>query len=116
MEFFDLDYEVESGQTLNVYIAEGKVLRLRNAKLGKEIDETVFLEISVDGKQLVAGKLNPHRQPQQDLKMMIDKDFKISHTGSNGIVYLSGYITDQTTIYSSNDDEEEETAKKEEGN
>ncbi|KAL6579713.1 hypothetical protein OROMI_007737 [Orobanche minor] len=97
MEFFDLDYEVESGQTLNVNIAEGKVMRLRKAKLGKEIDETVFLEISVDGKQLVAGKLNPHRRPQQDLKLLIDKDFKISHTGSNGIVYLSGYITEQTT-------------------
>ncbi|CAH1447339.1 unnamed protein product [Lactuca virosa] len=117
--------EIKSGQSVNVRVRRGDNLRIYKVHLGetkKEIDEFVYLHITVDGKKLLVGTLHPKRLPQQELMLVFDRHIQISHTWENGSVYFSGLQQFISLGYSdadssdSDDDEEEETTNQEEGN
>lgn len=93
MEFWGV--EVKSGEHLPVTPGEGMILHLSQANLGElkkeKANESICLFLKVDGKTLVLGTLFTEKLPQQQLDLVFDRDFELSHNWKNGSIFFYGY-------------------------
>ncbi|CAH1447337.1 unnamed protein product [Lactuca virosa] len=91
MKFWGL--EVKNGESHDVILGKGNILKLSLASLGEikeEIEESVSLNIIADRKKIVVGTLHSKRQPQQSFQYLFSEDFRISHDRKHGSVYFYG--------------------------
>ncbi|CAA3014684.1 Histone deacetylase HDT1 [Olea europaea subsp. europaea] len=93
MEFWGV--EVKSGEPLPVTPGEGMILHLSQANLSElkkeKANESICLFLKVNGRTLVLGTLFTEKLPQQQLDLVFDRDFELSHNWKNGSVFFYGY-------------------------
>ncbi|CAH1447157.1 unnamed protein product [Lactuca virosa] len=86
--------EVKGAQRLKVKLG-GRSLCLRYATIGEIKEEVAEVIVHVHGKNRKhkLATLKPRTGPQQLLDWMLEEDFTITHTLTNGSVCLLGGIT-----------------------
>lgn len=92
MEFWGV--KVKSGGLLKVTPGEGMVVHVTQASLGKmkkKAKNSARLFVHTDGKKFVLAKLSANNLPQQQLNLVFEKDFELSHNWKKGSVYMFGY-------------------------
>jgi nucleophosmin 1 len=111
MEFWGI--EVKAGEPAKVNPGGGRLLHLSQATLGPakkdKVKETVFMNIDVEGKNLVLGSLHSEKCPQQMFDLVFNVEFELSHNWKNGSVYFFGYTApeeegDDDSEFESEDD------------
>ncbi|KAL4558400.1 hypothetical protein LXL04_036600 [Taraxacum kok-saghyz] len=82
--------KVHSGENFHVNLHTGETLHITQASLGRytETKEAIYLQLEIDGKVTVVGTLLPNKLQQQQMKLVFNRKFHISHTNTNDIIHL----------------------------
>ncbi|XP_026419924.1 histone deacetylase HDT1-like [Papaver somniferum] len=83
---------------------EEKVLHLSQSCIGevkKGKEETVVVYAKIDNQKHVIAHLSADKFPQISHDLVFEKEFELSHSSKNGIIYFTGYMS----ILSEYDDE-----------